>query len=214
MCDVILELDKIGKQYKDGDGVFWAIKDISLKLRRGKIISIIGRSGSGKSSLLHIAGLLDDHTSGNVIVMAHKNPNNKIKNQIRKKHIGFVYQNHYLIDSITVLNNVALPLILRNRPDAKEEAKYLLNKLGMYNKIDSAPSMLSGGEKQRVSIARALITKPEIILADEPTGSLDSKNADAVLDLFLSLVYEYNCGAIIVTHNDKVAERSDVIYRL
>jgi len=214
----ILELQNITKHYKQGGDTIEILKDINLSVSRGELISIIGSSGSGKSTLMHLIGLLDSPTSGNIIIDGNNiaKLNDTKKTNLRLKYLGFIYQHHYLLSDFNARENIALAHVLSGASKAKAllEADKWLEKLNMSHRKFALPSQLSGGEQQRVSIARALVNNPSLILADEPTGNLDPKNAMEVFDLFLNVVKANNIAAIVVTHNYELAAKSNKIYKL
>lgn len=216
--NALLNLRNISKIYKQGSSVIEILKDINFTVNQGELIAIIGSSGSGKSTLLHIAGLLDKADNGeveieNIICDAN---NSRINNQMRLNYIGFVYQYHHLLKDFNARENVALPKLIAggNYNNALEEADQLLHKLGLFNKIYNMPGELSGGEQQRVAIARSMINKPKLILADEPTGNLDPHTANEVFNLLLNLAMEQNTAIIMVTHNYVMANKMHKMYEL
>ena len=213
----LISLEKISKDYYQGRSCINILKEINFSISEGEIVAIIGASGSGKSTLLHIAGLIDSPSSGTINMFGIKNiTSEKEKTQIRLAKLGFIYQNHYLLTEFNVRENVAIPKILLGgkKEQALDEADYLLDKLGLAKRTFNFPSDLSGGEQQRVAFARAIINKPKLLLADEPTGNLDPKNTKFVFNLIIKLVSEYNMGTIIVTHNDELASLTDTTYLL
>ncbi len=213
----LISLEKISKDYYQGRSCINILKEINFSISEGEIVAIIGASGSGKSTLLHIAGLIDSPSSGTINMFGIKNiTSEKEKTQIRLAKLGFIYQNHYLLTEFNVRENVAIPKILlgSKKEQALDEADYLLDKLGLAKRTFNFPSDLSGGEQQRVAFARAIINKPKLLLADEPTGNLDPKNTKFVFNLIIKLVSEYNMGTIIVTHNDELASLTDTTYLL
>ena len=213
----LISLEKISKDYYQGRSCINILKEINFSISEGEIVAIIGASGSGKSTLLHIAGLIDSPSSGTINMFDIKNiTSEKEKTQIRLAKLGFIYQNHYLLTEFNVRENVAIPKILLGgkKEQALDEADYLLDKLGLAKRTFNFPSDLSGGEQQRVAFARAIINKPKLLLADEPTGNLDPKNTKFVFNLIIKLVSEYNMGTIIVTHNDELASLTDTTYLL
>jgi lipoprotein-releasing system ATP-binding protein len=194
------------------------LNDISFSLDRSETSAIIGSSGSGKTTLLNILGGLDKPTHGHVLlndVDVHKLSEKK-RCTVRNEHFGFIYQFHHLLPEFTALENVAMPLLIKGDSVAlaKQQAEEVLADVGLSKRLNHKPSELSGGERQRAAIARALIHKPDCILADEPTGNLDRKNAEAAIDLIINLNKEYNTSLVIVTHDLKIAERMDTIYTL
>lgn len=202
----MLELRDITKSY----GPISVLNGISLTFRKGEIMSIVGPSGAGKTTLLQIAGTLDRPDSGEVLfegVNLLKLKDRKLS-KFRNTNLGFIFQFHQLLPEFSALENVALPALIAGTRKRKafEEAKNLLTDLGLAHRLDHKPSELSGGEKQRTAIARALINKPSIVLADEPTGSLDSKNRDEIKVIISNLREKYNQSFVIVTHDPEMAE--------
>lgn len=196
-------------------GRLQVLKGIDLEINDGEFVSIIGASGAGKTTLLQIIGTLDSPDSGSLEVdgvNVLKLRGNALAD-FRNKHIGFVFQFHQLLPEFTALENVQIPALIakRNKKDAENEAKKLLCSLGLQNRMDHKPAELSGGEKQRVAVARALINKPSLILADEPSGSLDSKNKEEMNNLLLSLKQEMGLTVLVVTHDQTLASVSDRI---
>lgn len=217
MNEPILETVNISKSYKVGDSEILAVKGVSIKIAKGEFVSIVGKSGSGKSTLMHIIGLLDTPTSGQIIlngVNTHQFNEKKLA-QIRNIEIGFVFQAFNLLQRTTALDNVILPLVYSKVPKSqwKTKATEMLNLVGLGDRLKNKSNELSGGQKQRVAIARALITNPSIILADEPTGNLDSKTGDEIIAIFNKLNSQ-GITIILVTHDDdvaKVAQRKIVL---
>ncbi|MCX8205724.1 MAG: ABC transporter ATP-binding protein [Candidatus Micrarchaeota archaeon] len=216
--NIILDLEGVSKEYIMGrDLVVSALCDVDLQVKRGEYISVLGPSGSGKSTLLHVMGLLDLPSSGRVCIDGHcawKMTEDE-RAYIRGKKIGFVFQVFNLVPSLTALENVALPMMIYNVPrDVREErARGLLEQLGMGNRLNHKPNELSGGQRQRVAIARALANDPPIILADEPTGNLDSKTGEEVVGIFNEL-HEKGRTLIVVTHDEEIARHADRIVRI
>ena len=201
---LLMKLDKVSKIYDMGEDKLYALNNVNLEIQRGEFSSILGPSGSGKSTLLHILGLLDEPSKGEIYldgIEVHK-LNEDERARLRGKKIGFIFQMFNLIPSLTVLENVTLPaLIYENSPtEAEAKAMQMLKFIGMDHRLHHYPNQLSGGQRQRVAIARALINDPEIIFADEPTGNLDTKTGQDVLDMFKSL-HEQGKTIIIVTHD-------------
>ncbi|MBN9482968.1 MAG: lipoprotein ABC transporter ATP-binding protein [Bacteroidetes bacterium 43-93] len=189
------------------------VNDVSLEVAKGEIVSVTGPSGAGKSTLLHLLGALDKPDSGNVLIDGtdvFKLPAKK-QAQFRNKHIGFVFQFHHLLPEFSAAENVAVPLWIagKSKRQALQEAASMLETVGLGKKLDNKPSELSGGEQQRVAIARALINKPSIVMADEPTGNLDSANAQAIHELFIELRNRLNQTFIMITHNEELAAMTD-----
>ena len=216
--DVIISLDNITRIYSQGINKINVLDNINLNMKRGEIISLVGSSGSGKSSLLHIAGLLEKPNSGEIHIngVKYTKMNDFDRTIARRKSIGFIYQFHHLLSDFTALDNVRLPMLLSGIDKARSinRATELLYNLGLKERINHLPSQLSGGEQQRVSIARALANNPDILLADEPTGNLDSKTAEIVFDQFISLAREKNTTVLLATHNLKLSEKSDRIIKI
>jgi len=214
----VLELVDIVKTYNSGNTIFNALDGVSLNIRRGEFVSITGPSGSGKSTLMHIIGLLDNPTSGKVLLegqdISHLNENEMAK--VRNVTLGFVFQQFNLLAKTSSLENVILPLLYSDVPRNQHHQMglNLLEKVGLSSKSANTPAQLSGGQQQRVAIARALATNVKLILADEPTGNLDTETEREIVSIFKKLAKEYDCCVIVVTHNDDVAKTSDVQLRL
>jgi lipoprotein-releasing system ATP-binding protein len=214
----ILVCQNLSKAYRDfGEGVR-VLNGIDLTIRKGEQLSIIGASGSGKSTLLHLLGGLDRPSTGTVL-MDGKNVNRLSATEagrLRNKTLGFVYQFHHLLPEFTAMENVAMPLLVGGAPlrEAKQQAEDLLEKIGLKDRMQHKPSELSGGERQRIAIARALVGRPACILADEPTGNLDNRNAAQVFDLFLELNQEMGLAFIVVTHDHNIAKRISRVVEL
>ncbi|WP_026903173.1 ABC transporter ATP-binding protein [Pedobacter glucosidilyticus] len=189
------------------------LKGVDIQVAKGEIVSIVGASGAGKSTLLHIIGTLDKADEGSVEIdgIAINQLNAKALSSFRNKNIGFIFQFHHLLPEFTALENVCIPAFIAktSKAEAEKRALELLAILGLEDRANHKPAALSGGEQQRVAVARALINKPALILADEPSGNLDSANAKELHQLFFSLRDQFNHTFIIVTHNDELAEMSD-----
>jgi lipoprotein-releasing system ATP-binding protein len=194
-------------------GQLWVLKGVDLEIKQGEIASIVGPSGSGKSTLLHILGTLDKPNKGEVVVGNERINflNEKRMAAFRNRHVGFVFQFHHLLPEFTALENVCIPgwMAGRGKKEVADNALSLLHMLGLERRVDNKPNQLSGGEQQRVAVARALINKPAIIFADEPTGNLDSANARELHQLFFTLRQQFNQTFLIVTHNEELAQMSD-----
>lgn len=206
---ILLKLKNVSKTYKSGEVTFNALSNVSLEIRKGEFLAIMGPSGSGKSTLMYIMGCLDTPTKGEVYLENEdvlSLPEAKLA-KIRNRKVGFVFQNFNLLPRTSALANVMLPLAYSDAPGKirKEQAVTLLEKLGLSERKDYFPSQLSGGEQQRVAIARALINQPSLILADEPTGNLDSKTGQEVIEIFKKLNLEGNT-IVFVTHDRQVAK--------
>jgi len=194
-------------------GTVEVLKGVDLAVQKGEIVSIVGPSGSGKSTLLHILGTLDRADAGTVTMHdtdVHRLSSKK-KAAFRNRHIGFVFQFHHLLPEFTALENVCIPgwLAKRKKNEVKKEAENLLGLLGLSARLENKPNQLSGGEQQRVAVARALINKPDIVFADEPTGNLDTANARELHQLFFDLRQQFGQTFLIVTHNEELARLSD-----
>ncbi len=211
--DSVLSLSGVSRIYMQGVNKINVLKNVDLNINRGEIVSLIGSSGSGKSSLLHIAGLLEQPDAGDITINGVKfsKMNDQERTISRRHSIGFIYQFHHLLSDFSAIDNVIIPMMIsgQDKSHSQERAMMLLSKLGLGNRKDHLPSQLSGGEQQRVSIARAIANKPDLLLADEPTGNLDAKTADIVFDQFISLVRQENMSVLLATHNNKLSEKSD-----
>jgi len=189
------------------------LSGVDLAVRKSERLAIIGTSGSGKTTLLQIMGGLDDPTSGEVLVNGQSiaNIDEKEKSALRNQFIGFVYQFHHLLPEFSAQENVAMPLLIRRlkKEDAMQQAAELLSRVGLGDRLDHKPGELSGGERQRAAVARALITRPKLVLADEPTGNLDAGNGQHVLQLMLELNRELKTSLVIVTHDHRIAGQMD-----
>ncbi|MPM45331.1 putative ABC transporter ATP-binding protein YknY [bioreactor metagenome] len=207
----ILELKNVSKSYCSNDTLFYALKDVSLKINQGEFVSITGPSGSGKSTLMHIVGLLDNPSSGQILLNGKDISNLKEHQlaQVRNITLGFVFQQFNLLPKTSALENVLLPLLYSDIPkkDRNDLAIKMLSKVGLEDKIKNTPAQLSGGQQQRVAIARALINNPQIILADEPTGNLDSKSGKSVMEFFHQL-HQEGRTIVFVTHDMDLAKEA------
>jgi len=207
-----------GKNIYKRYGQVEVLKGVNLEILKGEVVSIVGPSGSGKSTLLHILGTLDQADMGDVSMndVLISALNGRKLAAFRNKHIGFVFQFHHLLPEFTALENVCIPgwLAGRKKNDVKNEATSLLKMLGLSERIENKPNQLSGGEQQRVAVARALINKPDIVFADEPTGNLDSANAAELHQLFFDLRKNFNQTFLIVTHNEELAHLSDRVLHM
>jgi len=217
MANEILRLVHISKDYRMDGVVFKALSDVSLTILKGEFVAIMGPSGSGKSTLMHIIGCLDKPTDGTVFIEEHKISMSSEKELavIRNTHIGFVFQQFNLLRRTTALANVELPLVYA-RITAKERTRFandMLTEVGISDKLENFPSQLSGGQQQRVAIARALVTNPTIILADEPTGNLDSKSGAEIMSL-LEKLSQNGRTIVVVTHDEHVASHAKRIIRI
>lgn len=218
MSKTALELRKINKTYKGKTENIHILKDLDLKVEEGEFISILGKSGSGKSTLLNVIGMLDSIDEGEIFIEEKKidRGNEKDIDEIKNKKIGFVFQFHYLLPEFTALENVMLPALLKgeDKKTAEEKAKKLLEEVGLGERLHHKPSELSGGEKQRAAISRALINDPEILLADEPTGNLDEETSNNIHNLFKRINLEKKQTIIVVTHSRELSNITDKKYYL
>jgi lipoprotein-releasing system ATP-binding protein len=214
----ILRIEGLKKVFRSGKSDLVLFENLSFQAAKGQMLAIVGESGAGKSTLLHIVGALDRASAGDVY-FAHLQLNSLSENaaaEFRNREIGFVWQFHYLLPEFTALENVAMPLLLRGRPrqEAEGEAKRWLGEVGLDQRSHHRSGELSGGEQQRVALARALITQPKLLLADEPTGDLDSRTADSVFELIARLHRDYRLTSLIATHNIAFARRCQRVLRL
>ena len=209
----ILEVKNLSKIYGKGDTLVKAVDDVSFTVEQGEFVAIIGPSGSGKSTLLHIIGGVDTPTTGNVIIDG--TDITKLKESplsiFRRRQIGLVYQFYNLIPILTVEENLTLPLLLDGRKPNKEQIDYLVSNLGLGDRLKHLPNQLSGGQQQRVSIGRALANNPALLLADEPTGNLDSENSKEIVALLRKFNREHNQTVIMITHEERIAQSADRI---
>ena len=212
----ILVAEHIKKYYGENETLVKALDDVSLYVERGEFVSIIGTSGSGKSTLLHMLGGLDNPTAGKIII--DDKDISELKGDelciFRRRKIGFIFQSFNLVPSISVYDNVVLPIQLDGRKVDKEYIDNVIETLGISKKLKALPSKLSGGQQQRVAIARALASKPAIILADEPTGNLDTKTSQDVLGLLKTTGQKFNQTIVMITHNDEIAQMADRTIRI
>lgn len=212
----ILETKDLKKYYGSGALQVKALDGVNLRIEEGEFIAVVGTSGSGKSTLLHMLGGLDYATSGTVTVAGRKifELNENDLTIFRRRQIGFVFQNYNLVPILNVYENIILPVQLDGRKADKGFLEEIVHSLGLQDKLQNLPNNLSGGQQQRVSIARALLTKPEIILADEPTGNLDSRTSEDVLELLKITSAKFQQTTIMITHNDAIAQTADRIIRI
>lgn len=209
----IVRIEELVKYYHTGEAVVKAVDHTTLNIERGKFTAIIGRSGSGKSTLLHLIGGLDRPDSGKVWIEGqdiYRLKSDELA-KFRRKKIGFVFQDFNLIPSLTVWENIVLPLGLDGRKVDEEEVMNIIERMGLLSKKDALPATLSGGQKQRCAIARALASTPAIILADEPTGNLDSQTELEVMDLLKKCVTEFGQTMVMITHDDTIAQMADIV---
>ncbi len=218
MNDVILSCRDLAKSYHDGTSVIDVLSHIDLEVKSSEMVSIVGNSGSGKSTLLHLLGGLDKPTSGQVWISGKELfvLSEVEKCRLRNNFLGFVYQFHHLLADFTALENVSMPLLIRgvNPKEIQPKAEHLLEMVGLKDRFTHKIGELSGGERQRVAIARALVIDPLCVLADEPTGNLDPRNAERVFELFLDLQKTMRTSVVIVTHDMRLAKRAQRVLQI
>lgn len=212
----VLQVINLKKYYQQGENLIKALDGVSLEIEAGEFAAIVGTSGSGKSTLLHMMGGLDNPTSGKVLINGEdiSRKNEEQLTVFRRRHIGFVFQSYNLVPVLNVYENIVLPLKLDGKRIDQRLLKEVIGVLGLEQKLEALPGNLSGGQQQRVSIARAMITKPEIILADEPTGNLDSRTSEDVLSLLQLTSMKFHQTVVMITHNDAIAQLADRIIRI
>lgn len=215
MTKPVLDCRGVERHFREGASTLRVLRGVNLVINPAERVAIIGSSGSGKTTLLQIMGGLDEPTSGEVLIDGQPmhGTNATQKGDLRNRYIGFVYQFHHLLPEFTAEENVAMPLLIRREPRAAAlaDARALLAKVGLGERLTHKPGELSGGERQRAAVARALITRPRLVLADEPTGNLDSGNGNHVLELMLELNQELQTSLVVVTHDHAIAKRMDRI---
>ncbi len=218
MTEPVLECRNVTREFREGQSTLAVLRGVSLAVRPAERVAIIGASGSGKTTLLQIMGGLDEPSAGGVLINGSPmhGTSEAAKGELRNRYIGFVYQFHHLLPEFTAEENVAMPLLIRRvpKPDALERASTLLDRVGLGERLSHKPGELSGGERQRAAVARALITRPQLVLADEPTGNLDAGNGEHVLKLMLELNEELRTSLVIVTHDQSIAARMDRVLLL
>jgi lipoprotein-releasing system ATP-binding protein len=209
----VLSCQSVARRFTEGGTVLEVLQDVSLEVRPAERVAIVGSSGSGKTTLLQILGGLDEPDDGEVFVggEAMHGSSERSKGELRNRYIGFVYQFHHLLPEFTAAENVAMPLLIRREKKsvALQKASELLGRVGLGERLTHKPGELSGGERQRAAVARALITRPQLVLADEPTGNLDAGNGEHVMQLMLELNQELQTSLVIVTHDHSIAAQMD-----
>jgi lipoprotein-releasing system ATP-binding protein len=215
---VVLRASQVAKTYQEGALRTDVLSDVNFTLQRGETLAIVGASGSGKSTLLHILGGLDTPSRGEIDVAGQRmsSLSDKARGVLRNRSLGFIYQFHHLLPEFTALENVCMPLLIRGTPiaEARERAGELLGRVGLAQRVEHKPGEMSGGERQRCAVARALVTRPACVLGDEPTGNLDEKNAAQVYALMLELNREAGTSFVLVTHDRGLARRMDRVLEL
>lgn len=218
MSDPVVRLRDLRRSFSQGGVTIDVLRGVNLEIRPGEIVALLGPSGSGKSTMLQAIGLLEGGFSGLIEIAGTdaSKLSGDDRTALRRDHLGFVYQFHHLLPDFNAMENVVLPQLVagKERAQAEARARELLSALGLSQRLDHRPSQLSGGEQQRVAVARALANRPEMVLADEPTGNLDEATADRVLEEFLKLVRGEGSSALIATHNERLALRMDRVVRL
>ena len=214
----VLECRNVVRRFNEGASTLEVLGGVNLVVQPAERLAIIGSSGSGKTTLLQIMGGLDEPDEGQVLINGESlnGINEAAKGDLRNRHIGFVYQFHHLLPEFSAAENVAMPLLIRREPKAAalQQARDLLGRVGLGERLAHKPGELSGGERQRAAVARALITRPQLVLADEPTGNLDTGNGEHVLQLMLELNQELQTSLVIVTHDHSIAARMDRVLEL
>ena len=212
----IVTLENVTKVYGEGDSRVWGLHDVNMTVKQGEVLAVVGASGSGKSTLLNVIGGVDTPTSGKIVVDGKDitKLNDEQMSVFRRRKIGFVFQAYHLIPVLSVEENIMMPILLDHRKPDKEYVDYIMEMLGLQDRKTHLPNQLSGGQQQRAAIARALANRPSLILADEPTGALDSKNGNEVITLLQDSVKKLNQTLILITHNIDIAREADRMVRI
>ena len=218
MSNPVLHLRGLTRSFEQGGERIDVLRGVDLKVMPGEIVALLGPSGSGKSTMLQAVGLLEGGFGGTIVIagQAAEKSDSQQRTALRREHLGFVYQFHHLLPDFNAMENVMMPQLVLGKSDgeAADRARELLQALGLGARLDHRPSQLSGGEQQRVAVARALANRPELVLADEPTGNLDEHTSDKVLEEFLRLVRGEGSAALVATHNERLAAKMDRVVRL
>ena len=214
--DMVLRAEQVSRQVSSPEGTLAILADVSLEIRRGESVAVVGASGAGKSTLLALLAGLDEPTSGSAWLAGHDLTalDEDGRAAVRARHVGFVFQSFHLVPALTALENVMLPLELARRPDARTVARDVLARVGLAERLGHYPRQLSGGEQQRVAIARAFVTGPDVLFADEPTGNLDAATGARIMELLFGLNAATNATLVLVTHDRELAARCDRVIRL
>jgi len=214
----VLSVHSLSRSFTQGGAKIDVLRGVDLTVQAGEIVALLGPSGSGKSTMLQAVGLLEGGFGGSIRLCGVEvaSENNDGRTTLRREKLGFVYQFHHLLPDFSAVENVILPQLIlgKGKDEARARAESLLSSLGLGHRLEHKPSQLSGGEQQRVAVGRALANRPALVLADEPTGNLDERTADVVLDEFIRLVREQGSAAVIATHNERLAARMDRVVRL
>ena len=216
MSDILLEAQSLSKSYPSGSGILTVLDDVTFQVKRGESLAIVGPSGSGKTTLLGLCAGLDRSSGGKIELMGQTLHllDEDARAAIRNKFVGFVFQNFQLLPTLTALENVMVPAEISSSANVREKAVSLLNRVGLHDRMNHYPAQLSGGEQQRVAVARAFITEPSIVFADEPTGNLDEQNANQITDLLFQMNQEKHTTLILVTHNPELAAKTNRILEM
>ena len=218
MSSPVVELKGLTRSFEQGGERIDVLRGVNLRIMPGEIVALLGPSGSGKSTMLQAVGLLEGGFGGEIVIAGHsaEKSDANARTTLRRNHLGFVYQFHHLLPDFDARENVVLPQLVAGKPreEAEARAEELLRALGLGHRLTHRPSQLSGGEQQRVAVARGLANRPALVLADEPTGNLDEATSDKVLEQFLALVRDEGSAALVATHNERLASRMDRVVRL
>ena len=218
MSEEVLRGDGLSKSYRNGRDLTRVLKGVDLSVSRGETLAIVGASGAGKTTLLYLLGGLIQPTAGHVVLGGEDlySLSDSALSKVRNRKVGFVFQTHNLMPELTALENASLPLMVagKSRKRARQTARQLLTEVGLSHRLHHKPGELSGGEQQRVAVARALVGQPDLVLADEPTGNLDKVNSDAIFELLINTSRARNSALVLVTHNEALSARADRVIRM